>query len=141
VRVSIIIFLIGFLSVIPVVIVGVKMFDGRVEAGSYEKGLAYDETRRIIKEKGYELNIIKSEYSEDRTLVTFTLGGEQSPDTINAEVSRPVGKEVIVATAEKIDDGYLLSLPSIEQGNHTLTVLLEADGKLVAIRKNFYISK
>jgi hypothetical protein len=141
VRVSIIIFLIGFLSVIPVVIVGVKMFDGRVEAGSYEKGLAYDETRRIIKEKGYELNITKSEHKDNGTAVSFTLGSNETPDTLNAEVSRPVGKEVIITTAEKKEGGYSLALPLIEQGNHTLKVIFHVDGKEIAIKKNFYISK
>ena len=140
-KVSIIIFFIGFLSVIPVIIVGTKMFDGRVEAGTYEKGLAYDETRQILKDKGVELKVTETEYTDGGTSVYFTLGSDFLPENIRAEVSRPAGRETLYAEAAKTDGGYMLSLPSLEQGNHTLKVSFDADGKEIGIRKNFYINR
>lgn len=140
-KVSIIIFLIGFLSVIPAVIIGTKMFDGRVEAGTYEKGLVYDETRRIIKEKGIELNVTETAYKDGGASVYFSLGESFRPENIRAEISRPAGREILYAEAARLDDGYMLSLPEIEQGNHILKVTFDADGKEIGIRRNFYINR
>lgn len=138
-KVSIIIFLLGFLSVIPAVVIGTKMFDGRVEAGTYEKGLAYDENRRIISDNAIELNVTRTEQTADGTSVYFNLGGFR-PENITAEISRPAGREAIFAEPLAESDGYFLSLPSIGQGNHMLKVVFDVDGKEVGIRKNFYIN-
>ena len=51
-KVTVLIFLLALVTIAPSVIVGKKLFDGRVEDNSYEKGLAYDEMRSTVMEKG-----------------------------------------------------------------------------------------
>ncbi|GAB1535554.1 hypothetical protein ADMFC3_11850 [Geovibrio sp. ADMFC3] len=138
-RITIIIFLLGFITVAPSAIVGKKLFDGRVEADSYEKGLVYDEMKDTVMEKGLKLTVKKIEQYDQSVRLDFSLGGTFKPAEIKTEVERPVGGVPFEIKAAEDGDGYTASMPQLEKGYHILKVSFAVDGKEIRLKKNFYI--
>jgi hypothetical protein len=140
-KVTILIFLLGFLTVAPSIVVGNMLFDGRVEDNSYEKGLAYDEMQKVIMNNGLKITVRKIEQTEKSVIVDFTLGkGSFHPEQISTAVERPVGKTSVQGKLYEAGSSYELSLPRMDKGYHILCVNFDVDGKPVRLKKNFYIN-
>ncbi|MGE4497842.1 MAG: FixH family protein [Deferribacterales bacterium] len=139
-KVTVLIFLLALITIAPSVIVGKKLFDGRVEDNSYEKGLVYDEMRSTVMEKGLKLTVKKIEQSDKNVVLDFSLGGTYKPETMKAEVERPVGGGALELNVAESGEGYAVSAPRLEKGYHILKVTFAVDGKEVRLKRNFYIN-
>ncbi|MCD8493498.1 MAG: FixH family protein [Geovibrio sp.] len=139
-KVTVLIFLLAIITIAPSVVVGKKLFDGRVEDNSYEKGLAYDEMRDTVMEKGLKLTVKKIEQTEKNVFMDFSLGGTYRPQSLKAEVERPVGGRTLEVPVTESGEGYALSAPQLEKGYHILKLTFAVDGKEVRLKRNFYIN-
>ncbi|QAR32477.1 hypothetical protein EP073_03380 [Geovibrio thiophilus] len=139
-KVTLLIFLLALITIAPSVVVGKKLFDGRVEDNSYEKGLVYDDMRHTVMEKGLKLTVKKIEQTDKNVMLDFSLGGTCKPADIKAEIERPVGGRTLEVKPSESAEGYTASLPALEKGYHILKVSFAVDGKEVRLKKNFYIN-
>ena len=143
-RVSLIIFTIGFLTILPSIIVGKIYFDGRLTKDTYELGLAYDEHKKIVRDYGLGAAIVDSDFSGSEASVVFDITSSKPVDlsTVKCMVTRPVeAGDLSIGSPVKMADGrYKTAFKAVGKGHYLLRYTLTADGKEVAVVKSFYIN-
>ncbi|ADD68312.1 hypothetical protein Dacet_1543 [Denitrovibrio acetiphilus DSM 12809] len=143
-RVSIIIFLIGFITIAPSIYVGIKYFDGKVTDQPYETGLKYDSDKQFIKENGLDLSIISQSRTDNIVNLNFTVknAGEVALENIEFYLSRPAtNKETLKLDAEPSTDGSYASAFSLDQhGYYILMAKSKVNDRVIRLQKSFYIN-
>jgi nitrogen fixation protein FixH len=142
-KVSLIIFLIGFLTIAPSIWIGVKYFDGKVVDQPYETGLKYDENKKLIADNGMKLDVVKYSLSDEIVQIYFTLDRNEDAKVTDTEfyLTRPATDKGIVKLDVQMADEWLYStsLALAEHGHYLLKAKAKIDGKDVMLQKSFYI--
>jgi nitrogen fixation protein FixH len=141
-KVSLIIFFIGFLTIAPSIYFGNKMFDGKVEANSYENGLAYDKIKSTIKNYDLAVAIHEKTVTEQGLTLKFSVDSSKPfpAENFAAEVDRPVAREALTGKLSESEGIYTLELQHAEKGYNILKVSFMLEGNEIALKKNFYVN-
>jgi len=143
-RVSLIIFIIGFITIAPSIYVGIKYFDGKVTDQPYETGLMYDEDKKFISDNGLALDQINVSRIDKNVEIKFELTKKSGVklDELQFFVSRPAtNQNSIEISAENISDSLFKAGFSIDSvGHHILLAKSRVNGKEVSLQKSFYIN-
>jgi len=143
-KISLIIFLIGFITIAPSIYLGIKYFDGKVTDQPYESGLMYDETNKFISDNGIGLDIMKQEKKGNLVSIEFALNcsDKVSVESTDFYITRPAtDKEQILIEVNKTDDGKYASAFSLEHyGHYVLKAKSKINGKDILLQKGFYIN-
>lgn len=143
-KVSLIIFLVGFITIAPSIYVGIKYFDGKVTDQPYETGLLYDENRKFISDNNIGLNILNHTENGGQIILQFALNCAPEANVESAEfyVTRPATDKTLMAIpVEKEENGLYASVFSMDsKGHHILKAKSRINGKDIVIQKGFYIN-
>lgn len=142
-KVSLIIFFIGFLTIAPSIYVGVKYFDGKVTDQPYETGLNYDADKKFLKDNGLEINIIDQQKNADKITLKFKISDKNtSVDRVEFAISRPAtNKDMKMIEADASSDGTYASVFTIDsEGYYVLMAKGTLKGKNISLQKSFYIN-
>jgi len=143
-KVSLIIFLIGFITIAPSIWVGIKYFDGKVVDQPYETGLQYDEGKKLIKDNGLKLSVLDCTRSNDVIDIHFILDRNDSVDLEDTEffISRPASdKGKVKLDTRMADEGVYESVVTLNTlGYHILKAKGKINGKEISLQKSFYIN-
>ncbi|PLX69863.1 MAG: hypothetical protein C0603_02710 [Denitrovibrio sp.] len=141
---SLIIFLIGFLTIAPSIYVGAKYFDGKVVDQPYESGLTYNADKKFISENGLGLTIIKNAKTGNNVDLQFSFDKNKEVELGETSffLTRPAtNQEKIQIKVEKTVDGIYASAFELNTyGHYILKAITTANGKRVAIQKSLYIN-
>ena len=143
-KVSLIILIIGLITIAPSIYVGIKFFDGKVVEQPYESGLTYDADKKFISDNGLKLTILTNEKTDKDVKLAFSF---DKNDNINIEetsffITRPATNQGNIKLDAKIDkDGVYASAFKLENyGHYILKAITTINGKKIAIQKGFYIN-
>lgn len=143
-KISLLIFLVGFLTIAPSIYVGIKYFDGKVTEKPYETGLEYDKSEEIIKDNGLTLENIRTVKNGDKISIEFALANTTGVAVTDEKfaVERPATNGDIVYITPTVDGGsYKAEFPAKGYGNFILEVRAKVAADEIALRKNFYINQ
>ena len=142
-KASLIIFLIGFLTIAPSIYVGAKYFDGKVIDQPYESGLTYNEDKNFITDKGLGLTILENIKTGDSLNLKFTfdMNADVKPKETTFFIARPATEQgKIQIDPEMGADGKYASVFDLNSyGHYILKAVTTVEGKTIAIQKSFYI--
>lgn len=142
-KVSLIIFLIGFFTISPAIYMGIKYFDGKVTEHPYETGLKYNKEQKTVKDSGLALDAIESRRDGDDVKMEFAL--EKKPG-VNLDgtaffVTRPASdKQLIQIKVNPRGNGVYESEFTVRsRGYHVLKMMCRVHGEDIVLQKSFYI--
>jgi len=144
VKVSLIIFLIGFITIAPSIYLGIKYFDGKVTDHPYESGLLYDETKKFVSDNSIELDITKQEKMGQTVNIEFTLNYSDNVSMESSDffITRPATNQgQIPITANEIGHKKYATVFSLDNyGHYVLKAKSKISGKDILLQKGFYIN-
>jgi nitrogen fixation protein FixH len=143
-KVSLIIFLIGFITIAPSIYLGIKYFDGKVTDQPYETGLQYDTDKKFITDNGLELNILNMASQNGQVEMAFTIAMNEGAGMENTSffITRPATAQgtISVETQKNAEGIYSTAFNIDTKGYHILKVVSRVNGKDVTLQKSFYIN-
>lgn len=140
-KVTLIIFFIGFLTIAPSIYFGAKLFDGKVTEKPYETGLEYNKIKDIIEKNGFTITDISAKREAGTINISFKIRQNTSAvlENISFYVSRPASnQDVFKLDAVRDREGYKASFSTTEKGNFILEVRAKVSGSDISFQKNFY---
>ncbi|MGD9808650.1 MAG: FixH family protein [Deferribacterales bacterium] len=143
-KVSLIIFLIGFMTIAPSIYIGIKYFDGKVVEQPYESGLKYDEDKKLIAENGLDLDVLSCVTTDNMVSLQFMLDKNSGADFTDPEfyITRPASDHEIQKLNTKMaDEGVYETVVTLNtKGYHILKAKGKLNGQEVSLQKSFYIN-
>ena len=143
-KVSLIIFLIGFITIAPSIFIGIKYFDGKVVEQPYETGLKYDEDKKLIADNGLDLDVLSCSSMNNVVNLQFILDKNSDVDLTEQEfyITRPASDHNIQKLDTKMaDEGVYESVVTLNtKGYHILKAKGKLNGQEVSLQKSFYIN-
>lgn len=143
-KVSLIIFLIGFMTIAPSIYLGIKYFDGKVVEQPYETGLKYDEDKKLVEENGLGLSVLNCNRMDKIVNLYFMLDKNEDVELSEAEfyITRPASdKEKVKLDTKMADEGLYQTVVTLEtKGYHILKAIGKINGEQVSFQKSFYIN-
>ncbi len=143
-KISLLIFLVGFLTIAPSIYLGIKYFDGKVTEKPYETGLEYDKCEKIIKDNGLALENIRTVTNGNKVSIEFAIANATGVAFADEKfaVERPATNGDMVYITPTVEDGsYKAEFPANGYGNFVLEVRAKVASDEIALRKNFYINQ